>query len=276
MRPAFARFLGGVRPDVSQHRLGQLHASASRSGKHQPGPKESIAVVVPCYGHVAYVGALVESLALQTRPPNRVLFVDDASPDGMGELLPRLASSLATRSPADVVVLTNSVNEGQCATLNRAISASGTDLVLVANDDDYLMHDCVEQSLVLHRSHPTLALIGATSIHFSTDQQLANAGKLASAYAGEAAIELDVRTTADVLRYARASQLNMTHTGCSFTRRAWEKVGGYESDSKRRVTRFSDRDFQMRVNAVYPVGVSAQVPLSLWRANSSVDAGRNS
>jgi len=39
----------------------------------------TLAVVVPCFSHAAYLPDLLESIAAQTRRPNEVIFVDDAS-----------------------------------------------------------------------------------------------------------------------------------------------------------------------------------------------------
>jgi hypothetical protein len=68
----------------------------------------------------------------------------------------------------------------------------------------------------------------------------------------------------------------MTHSGSCFFKVAWTAVGGYQVDKTQRVVPFSDRDFQMRVNAVWPVAVAYETPLALWREGSSVDAGLNS
>lgn len=58
-------------------------------------------------------------------------------------------------------------------------------------------------------------------------------------------------------------------------RSAWEVVGGYRPDVSSRVDPHSDRDFQLRVAALYEVAVIDD-PLVWWRSDSSVDAGLNS
>jgi hypothetical protein len=68
----------------------------------------------------------------------------------------------------------------------------------------------------------------------------------------------------------------MTHSGSCFFKVAWEAVGGYQAVKAKRVVPFSDRDFQLRINAVWPVAVAYETPLTLWREGSSVDAGINS
>jgi hypothetical protein len=68
----------------------------------------------------------------------------------------------------------------------------------------------------------------------------------------------------------------MTHTGSCFLNAAWEVVGGYAVDKRKRVVPFSDRDFQLRVASLWPVAVSNATPFSLWRRDSSVDVELNS
>jgi hypothetical protein len=146
---------------------------------------------------------------------------------------------------------------------------------MILNDDDYLMHDAVESMLALFVQHREVALIGAGSIHFVGKEALAAAPKLiANRAAGS--LPLVFYQPEDVPRYRNYNDLNMTHSGCCFLKVAWEAVGGYYVDKGARVVPFSDRDFQIRVNSVWPVAVSNETPFTLWRRDSSVDGGLNS
>jgi GT2 family glycosyltransferase len=172
-------------------------------------------------------------------------------------------------------LLINDRNLGQAASLNRAISTASSDLIMILNDDDYLMHDAVESMLDLFDKHRDVALIGATSIHFEGDEALAAAQKVSIAYAAPGLLPTVYRPE-DVAGYRDYTDLNMTHSSSSFLKVAWEAVGGYQVDKKRRVVPFSDRDFQLRVNAVWSVAVACETPYSFWRSDSSVDRDRNS
>ena len=146
---------------------------------------------------------------------------------------------------------------------------------MVLNDDDSLMHDAVETMRTLFARHPNIALIGGHAIHFTADQPPIGPRTI-SAQLRSRPLELDIRQPADSFAYERYNDLNMTHSASCFRRDAWKAVGGYYSDARRRIVPFSDRDFQLRVNALFPVGVSPTVAFSFWRTYSSVDAGRNS
>jgi len=281
LRRAFGRSLVVARrtvggPEVSQRRIRRFLAGIDRAKAAEPwlGPG-SLAIVVPCYGHAAYLAAMFESIVRQTRPPDEVIFVEDRSPDDSAEILAGLIAGGADPTAGRFSLLRNETNLGQAASLNRGISVAQSDVVMVLNDDDYLMHDAVALTLERFAHHPDLALIGAHGIHFAGDGALAAASKTSDVYPG-AGRPLLVHGPADVLGYRRCNDLNMTHSGSCFRRAAWDLVGGYCPDKRLRVVPFSDRDFQLRINALWPVGVATETPLSFWRTDSSVDAGRNS
>ena len=181
-----------------------------------------------------------------------MIFIDDGSPDDSSEVIGRLLATPSTTGGGRYSLLVNDRNLGQAASLNRAISTASSDLIMILNDDDYLMHDAVESMLDLFGKYRDVAMIGAGSIHFEGDDKLAAAPKMSTAYA-EPGLPFVVHRPEDVPGYRNYDDLNMTHSGSTFLRVAWEAVGGYLVDKKRRGVPFSDRDFQLRVNAAWPV-----------------------
>jgi glycosyltransferase involved in cell wall biosynthesis len=267
-----------VRPPViSQAKLKRFLADMDRHPlTNLPlEPPRSLAVVVPCFKHAPYLPRMFESIVAQTQRPDEVIFIDDASPDDSAEVTKRLFDAHPSPSGGRYSLLVNGRNLGQAASLNRGIAAASSDLIMILNDDDYLMHDAVESMLGLFGQYRDVALIGAHSIHFEGDDVLAAAPKMSSAYA-EPGLPLAIHRPEDVPGYRNYNDLNMTHSGSTFLRMAWEAVDGYRIDKKRRVVPFSDRDFQLRVNAVWPVAVAYKTPYSFWRTDSSVDRDRDS
>jgi len=282
VRQATARWIQKGRllvspPVVSQAKLKRFLAEVDRHplASLPLEPPRSLAVVVPCFKHAPYLPRMFESLVAQTRLPDEVIFIDDGSPDDSGEVIRGL--SAAHPSPLDgrCSLLVNDRNLGQAASLNRAIATASSDLIMILNDDDYLMHDAVESMLALFSRYRDVALIGADSIHFEGDDVLAAAPKVSHAYAAPG-LPLVIHRPQDVRGYRNYTDLNMTHSGSTFLKVAWEAVGGYQVDKSERVVPYSDRDFQLRVNAVWPVAVSNETPFSFWRTDSSVDEGRDS
>ena len=265
------------RPEVSQRRLREFLRDFSR--RPRPNlPREapgSVSVVVPCYGHAAFLPDMFESMLAQTRPPDEVVLVEDCSPDDTAEILQTLISAHPELAGGRVSLLRNDRNLGQAASLNRGIANASSDLIMILNDDDYLMHDAIESMLSWFGRYRDVALIGAHCIYFTGHEALASAPKLSTDYAAPG-LPLTIQQPEDVRGYRKYNDLNMTHSGSCFFKVVWAAVGGYGVDRAGRVVPFSDRDFQLRVNALWPVAVAYETPLTLWREGSSVDAGVNS
>lgn len=266
------------RPELSRRRIDRYveRMRGVRTSELLAGSRGSVAVVIPCFGHAVHIPMTFESLVRQTRLPDEVIFVVDGPSDDTKALLTGLIERQAQPLRARFSVLVNARNQGQAASLNRGIASSTSDLILILNDDDYLMHDIVEVMLSLFRGAPEVALIGGHSVHFGSDEELASMPKMITGYSAGALPPLLVRRPADVLSYHTYNDLNMTHSGSCFLRVAWETVGGYYPNKRRRLAPFSDRDFQLRINCLFMVAVSPQLPLSFWRRGSSVDHGLNS
>ena len=57
----------------------------------------SIAVIVPLFNKRAYVAACIASLVLQSRRPDELIIVDDASTDGSAEIVEHVLAQHAQR-----------------------------------------------------------------------------------------------------------------------------------------------------------------------------------
>lgn len=265
-------------PEVSQERIAEF--LARHEGRplpvRDPAKEPSLALVVPCYNHAGYLRQMFASIVAQTRRPAEVILVDDQATDGTGELLEKLVSEHRKSFPARLTVLHNEQNLGQAASLNRGIAAASSEQIMVLNDDDYLLPFAVSLVGALFERHPDLFMIGSTSVHFSSDREIAEVLERWKGRDPRAEARLSRREPGAVRSYVYYNDLNMTNSGCSFLKTAWETVGGYFPQKERRLVPFSDRDFQLRVNALLPVGVSLEVPFAMWRSNSSVDCGINS
>ncbi len=270
-----ARAQGKGRPQFSRRRLESFVKEMGRQPVVlPPGPPLSIALVVPCYGHADYLPEALGSITSQTRLPDEIVLVDDCSPDSTGRILQAFVDRCAATGQS-CRLLVNDRNLGQAASLNRGIEAATSDLVMVLNDDDYLMHDAVESALALYAQNPDLALIGAVHVGFAGDDALAAAPKSSRVHAVDGP-PIILHTPREVRGFRYVDELDMTHSGLSFRRAAWQAVGGYETNRLKRVTPYSDRDFQLRVAALWPIGVVRSRPFAFWRNDSSIDGSRNS
>ncbi len=223
-------------------------------------------VVVPCFNHAAFLPHAVQSLLDQTLSRFDSVLVDDASSDQTGHLLNELASRLRDRG--SVTVVRHDWNQGQAASLNEGIGLARTPLVTVLNDDDSLSEDTLSSVLRVFRSSPEVALVGTGSRWFT------GPGRPPSTALPSSSSVL-MHNPVGVRLMRQPQSLNMTHSGMTLLRAAWQLVGGYRSRVGDRLVPFSDRDMQLRVGALYPVAV-IESPLVWWRSDSSVDGGLNS
>ena len=246
--------------------------AASNAVAPWAGSDTTIAIVIPCYGHARFVPRALESIAHQTVQPNQIIAIDDHSPDSTYQVLQDSALSLGLDA-TKVTTGRNPANLGQCATLNRAIGHAKTDLIMILNDDDYLMHDAVERAIEVFRAFPHIALLGTQAVYVYGEGYLDNHKKRVADALITGQLEIGVRYPADVLKYRTARDLDMCHSGSTFRKQAWAAVGGYWPRKGDRLVLFSDRDFQLRVNALFPVAIVRNAAFAFWRIDSSVDEG---
>ena len=266
-----------LKPEISQRKIRSFIKQTSNQVKpnHFYQGDQSIAIVVPCYGHAPYLREMFESIKQQTRQADEVIFVVDSSPDNSFEILQSLIHEFQAQTKSKLTLVQNDNNIGQAASLNKGIEMAESELIMILNDDDYLLHDCIEGSLKILEKNPQAALLGGHSLHFGGNS-LSNTPKLIQDICPIEDIEIDLRLPSQVSQYRGYNDINMTHSGSSFYKSAWKVIGGYYPDKSKRLVHFSDRDFQLRMNALFPVALSNITPLSCWRNDSSVDQGVNS
>ena len=266
-----------LKPEVSTINLRRFMQQVLNKSPqlHRHAPPTTISIIVPCYGHAPFLAEMFESIILQTRQPEKIIFVVDQSPDNTIEILTILIRQFQDKTVSQFEILENASNLGQAASLNRGIDLADTELVMILNDDDYLMHDCVEMMLNMFEKHPQVALIGGHCQAFGQNE-LPNLQKNIRDFSSIEQIQMTIHSPSEVKYYRSTNAINMTHSSSTFYKSAWEAIGGYYPNKEDRVVPNSDRDFQMRINALFPVGISYDIPLSCWRNYSSVDHGLNS
>ncbi len=128
-----------------------------------------VAVVIPLYNHARFVGAALESLRVQTRPPDRVIIIDDGSTDGSMNAVVAYAESVpvaaSTNGSTPAVqtrtdFLPQAQHVGPQATINRAVAmADDCDFVTILHSDDCYHPRRIEKCLEYLADHPNLDLV---------------------------------------------------------------------------------------------------------------------
>ncbi|MBC8390479.1 MAG: glycosyltransferase family 2 protein [Actinobacteria bacterium] len=264
--------------EVSQRKI--RHFVNSNELKVKPKKKyrakKTLTIVIPCYKHGKYIEKTFLSIINQTKKPDKVVFIDDFSPDNALSIFKRNVNKYKNKVSIDFKIICNNKNIGQSASLNKGIKIADTDLIMILNADDYLFHDTVEVVLALLDKYKEVYMLGSGYVEFCNDDFLDKNNKYIQNVRDIESTKLTIQKPMNVLNYKDFNDLNMTHSSCTFYKIAWEYIGGYNSNKRKRLVPFSDRDFQLRLNAFYPVAISYDLPFVFWRTNSSVDIDRNS
>ncbi|GGL71772.1 glycosyltransferase family 2 protein [Wenxinia marina] len=117
-----------------------------------------VTAIVPTYNRAALMVDCIDSLLEQSRPPDRVLVVDDGSTDDTVERL---------RSYASRIHFVTQKNSGKSAALNHGLSVVGqTDYIWICDDDDIADRLGLERLLDCAMGHPQAPFVYGTYKRF--------------------------------------------------------------------------------------------------------------
>lgn len=121
-----------------------------------PRPKSvsTVSVVVPCYRYGHFLDAAVASALGQQGVDVEVIVVDDASPDGSGDVVRRLAAD----EPRVTGVL-QETNRGHIATYNHGLALATGDYVLLLSADDLLAEGSLRRATAILDATPSVGLV---------------------------------------------------------------------------------------------------------------------
>lgn len=120
----------------------------------------SIAVVIPTHNRSHYLVEALDSLLLQTRAPEEIIVIDDASTDDTAELCAKYPSVTYIRVEAKAG-LSNARNVGVRATTSQVIA--------FLDDDDTFRPRAIEAHLENFAGHPDLAVSYARTARMTSD-----------------------------------------------------------------------------------------------------------
>jgi hypothetical protein len=129
----------------------------------------SVSVVIPCYNYGHFLPEVVSSV-LDNQPgvDVRVLIVDDASPDGSGDVAKKIAAD-DPRVEAQV----HAANQGAPVTYNEGIVdwADG-DYVVLLSADDMLTPGALSRAVKFLDAHQNVGFVYGHPLHFRQGQPL--------------------------------------------------------------------------------------------------------
>jgi len=130
-----------------------------------------------------------------------------------------------------------------------------------------LTQDCLSLIIETYSHNEEIFLLGGSSLWFESGKELPfhDLKEIKK-------LNLSVFGPTDALKFTNSNSINMTHSSSSFFKSAWQLVGGYLPLEKR-VSIHDDRDFQMRVCSLLPIGIYERYPMAYYRTDSSLGRG---
>lgn len=116
-------------------------------------------IVVPNYNHAHYLPDSLGSIAAQTRAPDEVIVIDDASTDNSVEIIETILAGKPNWR-----FIRNNERRGVIARLNDGLTEAKSDWVLFLGADDGLLPNFLESALDQIRAAPSAGLISACAM----------------------------------------------------------------------------------------------------------------
>jgi glycosyltransferase involved in cell wall biosynthesis len=117
-----------------------------------------IAVVMCTYNGERFVFEQIASVLEQSRPPDQLVIVDDASTDATWSILQR-GCAAATASGIDVILRRNEANLGYVANFDRALALADADVLFLCDQDDIWHPHKIERMAQEFIRRPDLTLL---------------------------------------------------------------------------------------------------------------------
>lgn len=123
----------------------------------------TITVVCATKNGAPFLPRAMQSIIRQTRVPDEIIFVNDASTDDTRRVLEHIQNHF---SDIAIRIIDNSVSVGPGMARHQGImDATGTYIALIDDDDWWIDARKLEAQSDFLRAHPTHGLVGATSTH---------------------------------------------------------------------------------------------------------------
>jgi glycosyltransferase involved in cell wall biosynthesis len=212
-------------------------------------------ILIPCYNHGKYLKTALESIP--TGIP--VTIINDCSTDNSLDIIKELQGIFHFK------LINNEINLNQTGSLNKAIENSVNNLFIILNADDTLNNMAINTIISTYERLSNIRMLGAGGITFTKNESLRFNKTLPDTL--PYVPRYDIFNLDKARKYRRLNDINMTMSGSSFLKSAWIAVGGF-LPYKQRVCSYDDRDFQMRVSALFDVAVIEE-PLAFYRLDSS-------
>jgi len=126
-----------------------------------PGPLPTVSVLLPSYNHASYIGGALAALAAQTRPPDEILVIEDASTDDSLAVIESFMDELP-----QLRILRNPHNLGVNDALNRGLSEARGSHVVCSAADDWLEPEFIQRLSQAAAAYPAAPLCVSNYVQY--------------------------------------------------------------------------------------------------------------
>jgi GT2 family glycosyltransferase len=187
---------------------------------------DRIAVIIASYNYGRYLAEAAESVVRQTRQPDEVLILDDASEE---ETTGEVGRFLSAERPDLIRYHRNETNLGIVNNFNRGVSMTSAEYVCILGADNRLRSDYLEKTSAALAERPGAAVAYTDFAFFGPRARIEY-----SKFMGEKPWEA-LENTFFVVRFPqfdevareRLQRRNFIHGSSLYRRAAFDAVGGY-------------------------------------------------
>ncbi len=192
----------------------------------------TISVVIPTYNGEAFVAEALRSVMTQTRLPEEIMVVDDASTDGTVEVV----RAVAAESAVPIRLLQRSVNSGGPATpLNEGIAAAQGDYIALLDQDDLMLPEKLAEQAGALDAHADVELALSNYELFTAEGVILgcdarpSCAEASSLLCREPGPVYVVEAVDCLIAFFTHNALPRSCTNQFFRKRFWQRAGGYDA-----------------------------------------------
>lgn len=234
------------------------------AGSPEPTGGLAVAVIIPAFNCGAYILAALQSLAEQTRKPDRVVVVDDGSTDGTAAAV----EAFAAHAPFPLTLL-RQANRGIAGARNAGMAACSEALVAFLDGDDTYYPTFLERAADALAAHPELSLCFLDRDVVTADGRFIRRDLDNPTFRAIAAERLADGVSVLVGDpFLALMPGNVIPIGLMVRRSAFDAVAGFDEEMRL----VEDKPFLMRLARLGRFGFIDE-PLGIWRRHGSNASG---
>ena len=121
----------------------------------------TLSVILPNYNHAHFLDAALSAIFSQTKCPDEVLIIDDASTDDSLKVI-----NDWMQKHSEIKLLQNKINQGPIESVNLGIKKASSEFLAFCSADDKTLPNFFEMGVNFLQKHPYIGLCTGKNSHF--------------------------------------------------------------------------------------------------------------